>query len=449
MSEGALGDRLSAAVGRGDADAVRGLLECGADPHTAFVDGLSVMCAAISAFDTEVVSALVEGGADPCLVQPDGSTPLERAVDAGSPETVMALLSDDVVLRLSTAARDGLLDSARRWYSNGVVEELRRLTGACGPVGSVRMLDDGYNYVDQVSSGGRTVRAGHGSILTALEWSFRVPTPVDAIIDRAVRTDEDHVDWWTACWTLSRQRNQETWSAVVAHRFHPDRAHRRFVTLYLQLLNWAVGETPFRSQESGDLLAVWALEEADGAVLARVLDTYTDHEHPLLESVGLQLCSHPDPRVREQVPYALVEEFVVASAVARAALAALVHDTVPEVRMAACRVGRRDSGLVPDITLSLLALATDPDPSVRLAAAEQLALSSDRSATVADTLADLLDEEDQLIRLEAAYGLVLRDDPRTAEAIDRVGELGPGFEHDHRASALWTWRWQRNRATAR
>lgn len=85
MSEGALGDRLSAAVGRGDADAVRGLLECGADPNTAFVDGLSVMCAAISAFDTEVVSALVEGGADPCLVQPDGSTPLERAVDSRLP----------------------------------------------------------------------------------------------------------------------------------------------------------------------------------------------------------------------------------------------------------------------------------------------------------------------------------------------------------------------------
>ena len=149
------------------------------------------------------------------------------------------------------------------------------------------------------------------------------------------------------------------------------------------------------------------------------------------------------------MPYALVEEFAVASPAARAALAALVNDLAPEVRMAACRVGRRDSGLLPEVTLSLLALATDPDPLVRLAAAEQLAISSDRSAIVADTLADLLDEEDQLTWLEAAYGLALRDDPRTAEAIDRVGELGAGFEHDHRASALGRWRWERNQPPAR
>ncbi|MFB6938157.1 hypothetical protein [Streptomyces chartreusis] len=43
------------------------------------------------------------------------------------------------------------------------------------------------------------------------------------------------------------------------------------------------------------------------------------------------------------------------------------------------------------------------------------------------------------MRLEAAYGLALRDDPRTADAIERVGPLGPGFEHDHRASGLWWW----------
>ncbi|MCX5415744.1 HEAT repeat domain-containing protein [Streptomyces sp. NBC_00059] len=446
MSRDDLGDRLSAAVGGGDADAVRDLLESGADPDTTFVDGLSVMCAAIAAYDVALVSALVEGGADPCLTQPDGSTPLERAIDAGSPDTVAAMLPPDVVRRLSEATRERLLASARRWYARGAAGELRRRTGASGPVVSVRLLDDEYHYVDQVSLGGRTVRAGHGAILTALEWSFRVPTPVDAIIDRAIRTDEYHVDWWTACWTLSRHRSQETWSAVVAHRFHPAQRHRHFVALYLRLLESPVGGTPFRSQESGDLLAVWALEEDDGGVLARVLDTYTDHEHPLLESVGLQLCSHPDPRVRAQVPYALVEEFVVTSAAARAALAVLVHDPVPEVRMAACGAGRKDSGLQSAITLSLVGLATDPDPLVRHAAAEQLAFSSDRSATVADTLADLLGEEDQSTRLEAAYGLALRDHPRTAEAIDRVGELGVGFEHDHRASALRTWQWKRNRA---
>ncbi|THA34570.1 hypothetical protein E6R18_07305 [Streptomyces sp. A1277] len=445
MDRDGLEDRLSAAVGRGDADAVRGLLESGADPNTSDVDGVSVLCAAVAAYDTAVVSALVEGGADPDLAQPDGSTPLERAVDGGSPDVVVAMLATDAAPRLSGPTRDRLLSSARTWYANGAEEELRRRTGASGPAVSVRVSDDGYDYVDQVSLGGITVRAGHGAVLTALEGDFRVPTPVDEIIDRAVRTDEDHVDWWTACWTLSRRRSPETWSAVVAHRSHAAPEHRRFVALYLWLLESAIGDIPFRSAESGDLLAVWALEETDGGVLAKVLDTYTEHEHPRLESVGLRLCTHPDPRVRREVPYALVDELVITSPASRAALATLVHDPDAGVRAVACRVGGRDSELLPDITRALLALATDCDPLARHAAAEQLAISSDRSAAVADTLAGLLDEEDQLTRLEAAYGLALRDDPRTAEGIERVGDLGEGFQHDHRAGALWTWQWERNR----
>jgi len=59
----------------------------------------------------------------------------------------------------------------------------------------------------------------------------------------------------------------------------------------------------------------------------------------------------------------------------------------------------------------------------------------------------LLGHDNQLVRLEAAYGLALRDDPRTEEAIERVGPLGPGFEDDHRASEFWRWRWRKKNPT--
>lgn len=67
-----------------------------------------------------------------------------------------------------------------------------------------------------------------------------------------------------------------------------------------------------------------------------------------------------------------------------------------------------------------------------------------RAAAVTQALAALLDEEEQLLRLEAAYSLALRDDPRTDWAFERVGPLGPGFEHDHRVAAHWHYQW-RNR----
>ncbi|MFD5840719.1 hypothetical protein [Streptomyces chartreusis] len=54
-------------------------------------------------------------------------------------------------------------------------------------------------------------------------------------------------------------------------------------------------------------------------------------------------------------------------------------------------------------------LAEDADPDLQGSAAVQLAASSDR----------------------------------TADPIERVGPLGPGFEHDHRVSGLWWWeRWK-------
>lgn len=305
MGEAGLDGRLVSAVRTGDAEAVRDLLTRGADPDAVDANGLPVLCAAVAAYDEPVAEALVEGGADPDRVLPDGTTPLGRAVDGGSPALFSAVLGKEPRLRLPEAARGGFLALARNWYERGAAEELRRRTGASGPAVTVRVQDGEYDWVDQVTLGGLVVRAGHGAILTALEWAFRVLTPVDELIARAVKQpDEEHVDWSTVCWILTERRSFETWSAVVAHRHDPDLAHRRFVVDYLRKRG-LLDTSPYYEKKEGELLAAWAAEETDGEILAKVLDAFTGHDHPDQEAIGLRHAGHPDPRVRREVPYAL------------------------------------------------------------------------------------------------------------------------------------------------
>lgn len=448
MGEGGPDGRLVAAVRAGDAETVRALLEEGADPDTVDTvesDGLPVLCVAVAAYDEPVTEALVEGGADPDRVLPDGTTPLWRAIEGGSPAVFSATLGKEPRLRLPEAARERLLALARSWYETGAVEELRRRTGASGPAATVRVQDDEYDRIDQVSLGGLSVRAGHGAILTSLEWAFRILTPVDELITRAVgRPDKYDANWSTVCWILSQRRSNETWSAVMDHRHHPDPVRRRFVTDYLRLTALFRTGGAYYEKKERELLAVWAAEENDSEVLARVLDTFNDYEHPAQQAIGLRYAGHPDPRVRRHVPDALCSYGTPVTPEVRTALRALRQDPDSEVRIAACTVGTWDADFLPEATRALLGLAQDPDAGARGAAAAALALSQDRTPAVADALVALLDEDDQLVRLEAAYGLAKRDDPRTEEAYERVGPLpSPAFDEDHRAGALRGWRWRR------
>ncbi|MFE6668713.1 HEAT repeat domain-containing protein [Streptomyces sp. NPDC057697] len=443
MSEDGLDGRLGSAVRAGDADAVRDLLSRGARPDTVDENGLPLLCAAVAAYDEPVAEALVEGGADPDRVLPDGTTPLWRATDGGSPAVFSAVLGEESRLRLTESARERLLALARSRYETGAAGELRRRAGAPVAATTVRVQDGAYQWVEQVSAGGFVVRAGHGAILTLLEWAFRVLPPVDELIARAVRhPDEEHVDWFAACWILTRRRSFETWSAVVAHRHDPDRASRRFVLDYLRTRG-LLDTSPFYEKKESDLLAVWAVEETDDELLAKVLGAFTEHDHPDQEAIGLRHAGHPDPHVRREVPGALSSDDGPRTQEAGDALLALMGDPDAEVRLRACTAGMWAEGLLPETTRTLVSLTGAADPDVRGAAAAALAGSPVRTPGVADALAALLDDDRQPVRLEAAYGLALRDDPRTAEAIERVGPLGTGFEHDHRADELWRWKWRR------
>ncbi|WP_407284983.1 HEAT repeat domain-containing protein [Streptomyces sp. BP-8] len=136
-------------------------------------------------------------------------------------------------------------------------------------------------------------------------------------------------------------------------------------------------------------------------------------------------------------------------AAARAALLILAGDGDWGVRAEAGRALTAAHDGSSEFTDVIVGLLRDPAVDVRACTAEAVADGVDRTAAVADALVALLDEDDLGTRLNAAYGLLRRDDPRTGEAIERVGPLSrPGFEHDHRLSAFWRWKWDREDRSA-
>ncbi|WP_405657011.1 HEAT repeat domain-containing protein [Streptomyces sp. NBC_00079] len=450
------GAQLVAAVRRGDAEAVSALLEAGAAPDTVTADGLPVLCLAVAAYDAAVADELVEGGADPDRVLPDGTTPLVRAVEGGSPAVTQAVLGREPRLRLPEAERERLLAVARQWLEPGAEDELRRRTGESGPAHRTRVMDDEYNQVSQLTLGDRTVRTGHSAILTDLEWAFRILTPVEELVARAVEQhDRDHVAWASARWVLSERRSRQTWSAVMAYRHSPDPEHRRFVldVLFSYLLSQGSWRNSYET-EAADLLAAWAAEgEEDPEILAEVLHVLSETEYREAEAVGLRHATHPDPGVRARVPGLLVgwdaSSRASFSATARAALLVQAGDEDWGVRVSAGRALSAAHDSSPEVTEAVVGLLRDPVAGVRAGVAEAVAEGRDRTAALADALVPLLDEDDFSTRLNAAYGLLRRDDPRTGQAIERVGSFSrPGFEHDHRLSAMWRWQWDRDHPPA-
>ncbi|MFF9912880.1 HEAT repeat domain-containing protein [Streptomyces sp. NPDC013457] len=440
-------ERLVAATRNGDADAVRALVEAGADPDARTEDGLPVLCAAVAAFDAGTARALVEGGADPDRELPDGTTPLFRAVMGGSPAVVDAVLGAEPRLRLPEPVRERLLARVRRWHEAGAEAELRRMTGSSAPARSVLVEDSEDSLVRQVTLGGRTVREGHGAILTSLEWAFRVLTPVDELIARAVAPRDagpEHVAWSAARGVLSERRSRETWSALATHRRHPDAARRLFTVDALWSLSAFRWNGPDSYEtETAELLAAWATEERDDGVLTQILRTFNLLEHPAHEELGLRFAGHAHPPVRVEAACALADENAPLTPKARAALLGLAGDPDALVRSTAGEMlaGRHD--LSDEVTGALLALVADRDAAVRRKGAAALATSRDRSPTAAAALWALLDDDDPSLRLEGAFGLARRDDPRTEEAYRRAGPAaGPEFEHDHRPTELLHHRWR-------
>ncbi|MFB7617222.1 HEAT repeat domain-containing protein [Kitasatospora sp. NPDC056181] len=441
-----LAGRLASAVTAGDTDTVRTCLEQGAAPDTLDSDGLPLLCTALARFDHLTAEVLVDGGADQDRELPDGGTPLLRAVGTGSPTLVSAVLGNAPRLRLPEASRRQLLDLARYWHETGVVEELRRRTGAAEPAVKRQVDDPHGDTTGEVSLGGCTVRDGHGAILTHLEWEFGVIPPLDEVMARAVPHSQDgDSNWFAAAHYLGRRRGLRIWSELTALCRHPDPAHRRFLASVLWHRGFLVTEDRASDvAQDVDFLASWAQEEPDGEVLSAVLDVYTGRDHPDQEAIGLRYTGHPDPRVRSEAVFCVSRERTARSDAATSALLGLVHDPEPDVRASVAQAFAPrftpDNRLAPAIRDALLLLVRDGTLWVRRQAAQSLAGSDDRTTPTLDAFLALLDEEDKDLRLEAAWALARRGDPRTEEAYERVGPLDAFSEHDHRTDGLWQYR---------
>ncbi|MFJ7244736.1 hypothetical protein ACIQWA_08810 [Kitasatospora sp. NPDC098652] len=147
-----------------------------------------------------------------------------------------------------------------------------------------------------------------GAVLTVLEWSFRIVTPVDELVARAVRQPDDlHADGAECRYVLAQRPGRPTWEAVTAHRRHPDPRHRRFVASFLAT-NRTVRSAPFPSfeDEEAELLAAWTTEETDGEQLAEVLQALLMRDHPGgMEGLTLRHADHPAREVRTLVTHCL------------------------------------------------------------------------------------------------------------------------------------------------
>lgn len=393
----------------------------------------------MAAYAYRAAGALVRAGADPDRALPDGTTPLLRAVESGSSAVVDALLWSQFLPkpeeRLPEAERVRLLDAARRWYGAGAEAELRRLTGAVGPA-ETALVEEEWCEVEEFTLGGRTVRGGHGAVLTTLERVFGVPVSPGELVARAVRhPDPSHVDWSASLYGLDGARETVTplWD-------HPSREHRLFAAdwLYSRQFGIRVDEYPTHGEDR-ELLAAWADGEPDPEVLALVLLALFQHEveHPRLGALGLRYTSHPDPRVRVAAVQCLG---VPPPGTARTALRVLAGDPDHVVRLTAVE-HLLPTGEDPDALRAVVRdLARDPLSPVRHAAADSLAESADRTTGTTELLLSLLDADDRLTRMIGAYGLALRDHPDTPRAYARVEELGRLSSPDHRALEFERWR---------
>ncbi|MER5886763.1 HEAT repeat domain-containing protein [Streptomyces sp. NPDC001941] len=312
--------------------------------------------AAIGAWDIGAVEALVAAGADARMPLPDGGTPLEFAVEQGSPALFDAARGQWPAASLTQADRARLLTLARQWYETGVQEMLRhRSAAALGQAKITPVADGEWDWVEEVALGGHRVRAGHGALLTTLEWESRMLTPVGELIDRAVRhtraswdEDLDHVDRAASLWVLASRYSWETWTAVTDHRRHPDPQRRRFAAQFLRLaLHHEGSRRNSYAKDTARVLDEWAGSEQEPTVLEALLRTCADADlaDERVEEILLACATHPDARVRRAVPLAVRE---VTEPMAQALLA-LARDPDAQVRARAANelsgVSRPPSGL--------------------------------------------------------------------------------------------------------
>ncbi|MET9417253.1 HEAT repeat domain-containing protein [Streptomyces klenkii] len=382
-------DPLVAAVRSGAAEAVKALVEGGADPNAVDEHGTPVLCLAVDAFDLPVLTELLF--ADPPVQlnrgTPDGRTPLLRAIDRGACEITSGLVNAGAHLYLKDAGGRDALELARHWHVTGAEAELRRRSGATGPVVRRAARDGWGNVCEELSLGGLTVRNGHAAILTELEPAYGIKPSFAELLGRALtEPDVDQPVWFATTFAAHERDDPAVRAEAAALRDRPDPLERHFGAQVLRLaLLFDESDDDSFERPIVDLFLSWAAEEDDPRVMRPLAAGLADALDPRAEQALHTLIHHCDPEVR------------------RWALSGLTSPAV--------------SG-DPEALAAALTCTRDPDAAVR----EQACRALTGSRAPADALAACLTDEAEAVRVTAAIGLFLRDDTR-GDAVLRA--LGP------------------------
>ncbi|GHC72237.1 HEAT repeat domain-containing protein [Streptomyces cinnamoneus] len=390
---------LIAAVRNGDDEALYALLSGGADPDAVDEHGTPALCLAVDAFAGTVVDQLM-WWARLDLPAADGRTPLVRAIDLGADDIAATLVRRGADLRLKDPEGRDALALARHWHAVGAEAELRRRTGASGPVARRTVHRESGAVCEELSLGGLTVRTGHATILTGLEPGYGIMPPFAELMERALaEPDADHPVWWATVHTLRERHDPAVWHEAAALQTRPDPMERYFgAELLYAVVLFDESEDESFDEPLVDLLLPWAAREEDPRVMRSLTAALSNAWDPRSEQPMTALTRHPDGQVRGTAVAGLHRPVAAGDPGALATVVACTQDTDATVRETACH------------TLGQAAPKGSP--------------------TAADALAARLGDEAEPVRVTAAVQLAQRDDPRGDEvlaALEPVDDTSPYY----------------------
>lgn len=292
---------LLAAVRSRDAEAVRVLLDAGADSEVPDEHGTPVLCLAVDIFAVEIVEALVMS-ARLDRVAPDGRTALLRAVDRGAYDIMETLITHGAAMWHTDPDGRDALALARYWHETGATEVLRRRTSQPAPAGRRTVASSDGTTWEELSSGALTVRTGHSAILTALEPRYGITASFGELLARATtEPDVDHGVWWATTYELQHRHDPAVWEAAASLRARPDPLERYFGAEVLRLIH-LFDDSPEDSYDGplASLFLPWVEEEPDPRVVRALTAGLAEVRDPRAEQRLPALTRHPDARVRQR-----------------------------------------------------------------------------------------------------------------------------------------------------
>ncbi|UQI48509.1 HEAT repeat domain-containing protein [Streptomyces sp. HU2014] len=388
-------------------------------------DRAGLLLAALDAYDARFADELMleMPPAEVNAVGADGRTPLLRAVDLGSYALVERVVDRGGDLRFRGADGRDALALAWHWHEAGAEAELRRRTGATGPVGRGTVEDGFGGTSEELTLGGVTARDGHAAIATYLEPAYGITRTFDELLARAVaEPDVDRSVWGAATYAVHEHLGLAAWDAAEALCDRPDPLERHFGAEVLRFV--VIADRLMEVDEDDESPYDTALVE----LFLPWLERETDRR--VVRALTAGLSNARDPRADEPLP-----------ALSRSADA----DTR---KWALSGLSYPVAANCPEAVAAVVERLRDEDPKVRQAAVAAFMWGpAEKSSVIADALAERLTDDDPEVRVTAAVRLAMRDDPRGDDVIDGLGPVDEETWYRWGLADVWSYRRRRAEET--